>query len=67
MTVLQHIPEVAIWTDQHRAPLARQVIDLMGLRVSLIAVGGHRYGQLDSFSSDFDSDRYDDMRKMVID
>lgn len=67
MTVFQHIPEVAIWTDQHRAPLARQVIDLMGLRVSLIAVGGHRYGQLDSFASDFDTDRYDDMRKMVID
>lgn len=67
MTVLQHIPEVAIWTDRHRAPLARQVIDLMGSRVSLIAVGGHRDGQLDSFASDFDSDRYDDMRKMVID
>ncbi len=67
MTVLQHIPEVAIWTDRHRAPLARQVIDLMGSRVSLIAVGGHRDGQLDSFASDFDSDHYDDMRKMVID
>ncbi len=60
-------PEVAVWTSPDRAPVAADIIDLMGAAIHPIAVGGPRSAPVERLATDLGLDPGNDFRQLQID
>lgn len=60
-------PEVTLWTDARHAPLAGEVMNLLGSAVKPIGVGGPPVAEVNQLAKDLGCDKHDDLRKMCVD
>lgn len=59
--------ELIIWTDSLQVSLARQIIDQLKDRVTILAIGGPRQADVTDLARDFDLPFDDDLRKLMVD
>lgn len=59
-------PELILWTDPQRAPLAGQIIRAMGSAIRLIGMGGPRGGDSLQLALNHSLPRTDDLRKLLV-
>ncbi|MBL4701308.1 MAG: hypothetical protein JKX85_08620 [Phycisphaeraceae bacterium] len=59
--------ELIIWTDAARVTLAKQIINQLKDRVTILAVGGERTATVTDLARDFDLPFDDDLRKIMVD
>jgi hypothetical protein len=67
MTPRSLSPEVTIWSDARHAPLAGELMNLMGSALKPIGVGGARTAEVNQLANDLDCERHDDLRKLLVD
>jgi len=67
MTQSSLSPEVTIWSDPQHAPLAGELMNLMGSALKPIGVGGARASQVNQLANELDCERHDDLRKLLVD
>ncbi len=60
-------PEVTIWTDARHAPLAGEVMNLMGSALKPIGVGGPPVTEVNQLAKDLSCQPHDDLRKLLVD
>lgn len=60
-------PEATLWIDADHAPLASELMNLMGSSLKPIGVGGPPVAEVNQLAKDLACDNYDDLRKMCID
>lgn len=61
-----YAPEVTVWTDAGHAPVVDRLLDLMGLAIHPIAIGGPGDGSAEQIADRLDAKRYDDLRLMGV-
>ncbi len=60
-------PEVTIWTDACHAPLAGELMNLMGSALKPIGVGGPPVAEVSQLAKELDCQPHDDLRKLLVD
>ena len=60
-------PEATLWSDAGHAPLAEELMNLMGSSLKPIAVGGSSTTEVNDLAKSLGCERYDDLRKMLVD
>lgn len=60
-------PEATLWTDAAYAPLAGELMNLMGSSLKPIGVGGPPVAEVNQLAKELNCDKHDDLRKMCID
>lgn len=58
--------ELIIWMDADRAPLAKQIIEHLKDRVTVLALGGQRQAAVTDLAREYDLPFDDDLRKLMI-
>jgi len=67
MSPPQLSPEATIWTDARHAPLAGELLRLMGSSLKPIGVGGPPMAEVSRLAKELGCDAHDDLRKLCID
>ena len=60
-------PEATIWTDARHAPLAGELMNLMGSAIKPIGVGGPPVKEVSGLAKSLDCQPQDDLRKLLVD
>ncbi len=60
-------PEVTLWTDARHAPLAGELMNLMGSALKPIGVGGPPVAVVGQLAKELGCEPHDDLRKLLVD
>ncbi len=60
-------PEATIWTDARHAPLAGELMNLMGSAIKPIGIGGPPVAEVNQLAKELDCPPHDDLRKLLVD
>ncbi len=60
-------PEVTLWTDARHAPLASELMNLMGSALKPIGVGGPPVAEVSQLAKELGCEPHDDLRKLLVD
>lgn len=67
MSIPNLSPEVTLWTDARHAPLAGELMNLMGSAVKPIGVGGPPAAEVSQLAKELNCQPHDDLRKLLVD